>query len=86
MQRQICWVERREDGVKRETRVTINRDTVKWQFKAQTDERWDYTTLPTREEWDELLERVEHRYQRRVAKHADLLLVRRLCAEVHKSG
>ena len=86
MQRQICWVERQEDGIRRETRVTIHRDKVKWQFKAETDERWDYKTPPTVDEWESLLTRVEHRYQRRVATHADLLLVRRLCGEVRTAG
>ena len=85
MQRQICWVER-QDGIRRETRVTIHRDQVKWQFKAETDERWDYTTAPTVDEWDDLLTRVEQRYQRRVATHADLLLVRRLCAAARAAG
>jgi Fe-S cluster assembly scaffold protein SufB len=73
-------MDRTEDGVKRETRVTIARDQVKWQFKLDTEERWDYSTPASAEDWDTLLEKVENRYSRRNATHADLLLVRRLHA------
>jgi hypothetical protein len=69
-----------EDGVKRETRVTIARDRIKWQFKLDTEERWDYATPPATADWDTLLDKVESRYNRRNATHADLLLVRRLHA------
>jgi len=77
MHRQICWVERSEAGIKREVRVNVNRGTVKWQFKAETDERWDYTTPPTTTDWDNLLERVENRYQRRNVSYDDAQMVRR---------
>ncbi len=78
MQRQVCWTEREADGVKREVRVTVLRDGVKWQFKRKGDERWDYDSPPTREEWDVLLERVDNRYTRRCASLGDRELVRRL--------
>ncbi len=81
MHRQICWVERGDDGVRRELRVTVHRGQVKWQFKAETDERWDYTSPPTPADWDNLLERVENRYQRRNISYDDCQLVRRYHAE-----
>lgn len=81
MHRQICWVERGDDGVRRELRVTVHRGQVKWQFKAETDERWDYTSPPTPADWDNLLERVENRYQRRNISYDDCQLVRRHHAE-----
>jgi hypothetical protein len=78
MHRQICWMEREEDGTQREIRVTVARQAVKWQFKRSTDERWDYEGPPSAADWDALLEKMEHRYQRRAAPLADLELVRRL--------
>lgn len=81
MQRQICWVERQEDGIRREIRVTVLRDRVAWQTRRETDERWDYAPPVSASDWDALLTRVENRYQRRTATHADLQLVRRLHAE-----
>ena len=80
MHRQICWVDRLEEGVKREIRVTIQRGEIKWQFKRSDEERWDYDGPPSREDWDSLLEKVENRYQRRTASYEDLELVRRLAA------
>lgn len=81
MQRQICWIDRLEDGTRREIRVTIMRDKVKWQFKLENAERWDYSSSPTSLDWDELRTKVENRYHRRTATHADLLLIRRLHQE-----
>ena len=78
MLRQVCWAERQEDGAKREVRVTVLRREVKWQFKLSSEERWDYRTPPSASDWDQLLERMENRYRRRNATHADLELVRLL--------
>jgi hypothetical protein len=80
MHRQICWVDRLEGGVKREVRVEIHRQDIKWQFKRSDQERWDYTSPPSKEDWDGLLERVFNRQQRRNATLADLESVRRLHA------
>ena len=72
MQRQVCWVERQDDGTRREVRVTVSRDKVKWQFKVSTEEKWDYRSPPLAADC------MENRYQRRNVPHADLELVRRL--------
>lgn len=80
MHRQICWVDRLEDGVKREVRVTIQRGEIKWQFKRSDEERWVYAAPPSTEDWALLIEKVENRYQRRTASYGDLELVRRLAA------
>jgi len=86
MHRQICWNERGDDGIKREVRVTVRHGAVKWQFKPETDDRWDYTTPPTSGDWDNLLERVENRYQRRNISFDDRELVRRHRAEALEKG
>jgi len=77
MQRQICWVERLEEGVKREIRVTVLNKEIKWQFKRSDEERWNYDGPPTQGDWDLLLEKVHNRYHRRTASHANLELTRR---------
>ena len=76
MMRQICWVEKLEDQVKREVRVSVERGKVKWQFKRSDEERWLYDAVPAREDWDNLLDRMENRYQRRNVSYDDLKLVR----------
>ena len=86
MLRQVCWVERQDDGTKREIRVTVLRRDVKWQFKLSTEERWDYDSPPSPADWDNLLERMENRYRRRNVSHDDLEVVRRLHAAVLKAA
>lgn len=85
MKRQICWIDRQEDGVRREIRVTVMRDHLKWQFKLENEERWDYDSQPSPAIWDEFLVKVENRYQRRTASHADIMLVRRLHEKARKA-
>ncbi|MBU4201121.1 MAG: hypothetical protein KKG09_09765 [Verrucomicrobia bacterium] len=78
MRRQLCWKERLADGAKREVRVTVLRRSLKWQFKLLTEEKWDYDRQPFPADWDNLLERMEARYQRRSAPYDYVELVRRL--------
>ena len=64
MKNKISWTERCEDGVKREVRVEVTRGGLKWQFKRADEDRWDYASWPTAEDWDvleEILERRAHR-------------------------
>lgn len=82
MQRQVCWVEKLEDDAKREVRVGVQGGQVKWQFKLSTELKWDYNTPPTLADWDNFMERMENRYQRRNIKLSDLELVRRLHKKV----
>ena len=77
MMRQICWIEKLEDGIKRDVRWSVERGQVKWQTKRSDQERFDYDTPPTREDWDNFMERMENRYQRRNASFDDLQLVRK---------
>jgi hypothetical protein len=62
------------------------RDQLKWQFKLENEERWDYSSQPSSSDWDEFLIKVENRYQRRTASHADITLVRRLRKEALKTA
>jgi hypothetical protein len=78
MRRPICWLEKLEDGVKREVRVALEGSRLKWQFFLSTSERWDYDSPPTEGDWDNLLSRMEDRYQRRNVSFEDLDTIRRL--------
>ena len=71
--REIAWVERLEDGIKREVRVNLEGRKLKWQFKRADQERWDYDSPPTAHDWDAFLERMEHRCQRRRGVDDELL-------------
>jgi len=64
MKHKVKWTERGEDGVKREVRVEITRGGLKWQFKRADEDRWDYDSKPTEDEWntlEEILARRAHR-------------------------
>ncbi|NCC52401.1 MAG: hypothetical protein EOM20_14445 [Spartobacteria bacterium] len=64
--RKLGWVDKLEDGVRREVRVTFpGPGIIKWQFKRSDEERWDYDTPPSPEDWAFLEERVEAHYRRR---------------------
>ena len=60
----ISWTERCEDGVKRETRVTITANNIKWQFKRKDRKYWDYDSIPKSEDWDMLEEIMRRRTHR----------------------
>ena len=64
MKHKVKWTKRGEDGVKREVRVEITRGGLKWQFKRADEDRWDYDTRPTEEEWDTLEEILSRRARR----------------------
>ncbi|MDD4872620.1 MAG: hypothetical protein PHR77_18880 [Kiritimatiellae bacterium] len=78
MRRQICWVEKLEDGIKRDIRVSfVGGGKIKWQFKRSDMAEWDYDTPPALDDWDALLIRSEGRYNRRRMPLTDLELVRK---------
>ena len=78
MRRQICWVEKLDDGIKREVRVSFEGGSkIKWQFKKSDTPEWDYDSTPTSEDWDALVLRSEGRYNRRRMPFSDLELVRK---------
>ena len=86
MQRLICWVEKLDEGVKREVRVSFHGGRIAWQFKLSTIETWDYTSPPTLADWDALLEKVEKRYQRRNVAFKTVELTRRCREEALRSS
>jgi len=82
VKRDIEWIEKRDDGGRCRIRVKFpGNGKVKWQFKRSDEERWDYTTPPTPEEWATLEEKMDALYNRRRAAYRDLELVRKLARD-----
>ena len=82
MKADIEWVEKLDDGIKRKIRITfLGKGRMKWQTKRSDEERWDYDTPPSSEDWKTLEEKVEALYNRRRTPFKNLELVRKLKAE-----
>lgn len=78
MRRQICWIDKMDDGIKRDIRVAVQSNgKIKWQIKRSDMEQWDYDPEPSSEDWDGLLERAEARYFRRRMPLDDLEIIRK---------
>jgi hypothetical protein len=75
MVRLICWKAKLPEGGKKEIRVDFFGGKIRWQFKFPNRDHWLYDQEPSLEEWDELLDMLQRRYQRGNAAHKDLLLV-----------
>jgi len=82
MKRDIEWKEKLDGGIRRVIRVKfLGQGVVKWQFKRSDEERWDYDTPPSPEDWTTLVEKVDALYHRRRAALRDWELVKRLRKE-----
>jgi len=82
MKRNIEWKEKTEDGVKRTVRILFpGQGQVKWQFKRSDEERWDYDTPPSSEDWKNLEDKVDKLYQRNRCAFRDLELIKKLSQE-----
>lgn len=64
MKRKTSWTKKLDDGAKREVRVQIHHNSLKWQFKRSDEERWDYDTPPTEDDWNELEDILKRRAHR----------------------
>jgi hypothetical protein len=64
MRRQICWVEKLEDGVKKDVRISFHNREVLWDIKRSDLPRHEQTSIPTEQDWDELEKRAENWYRR----------------------
>lgn len=78
VQSPINWFERLENGTKREVQVTVARQRVVWAFRVLGEDAWEEKTQPSAEHWDDLLQKMKDRYQRRRATELDMVLVTRL--------
>ena len=77
MRRDVRWVEKLDGDVRREVRVGVSQRGINWQFWRSDVKRWDYTTLPTLQDWEALERRMADRYTRRNAPYDDLERVRK---------
>ncbi len=76
------WVERLENRIKRKVRITfVGHDKIKWQFKRSDEDRWDYDTPPTPEDWETLEMKIDALYHRRRSPYKHLELIRKLKKE-----
>ena len=76
------WKEKLEDGVMRIVRVKFpGQGIIKWQFKRSDEERWDYDTPPSSEDWKNLEDKVDKLYQRNRCAFRDLELIKKLSQE-----
>lgn len=79
MKRDIEWVEKCENGLKRKIRVKFpGSGKIKWQFKRSDEDQWDYDSPPEASDWSILEEKVDALYHRRRAAYKDLQLVQQL--------
>jgi hypothetical protein len=79
VKRDIEWIEKLDDGIKRTVRVRFpGHGKIKWQFKRSDEELWDYDTRPAEADWASLEEKIDALYHRRRAPYRDLLLVQQL--------
>jgi hypothetical protein len=64
MHNQISWKEKLPDGIRREVRVHVSRQKLKWQFKRSDMDAWDYDSAPLDSDWDQLEDILRRRAQR----------------------
>ncbi len=75
MRREITWVEKLPDRVKREVRVYFHGGKTFWKARLSTEEEWDHDLVPSDEDWEQLEDEVRRRFQRKKASQEDLDLV-----------
>jgi hypothetical protein len=76
MKRELEWIERLDDGVKRTVRVDLQKNKINWQFKRSDQPRWDHSTPPTPGDWATLEAKIDQLYYRRRAPYNELEFVR----------
>ena len=87
MRKPVIWVERGDDGVKTEIRVTFTGGrSMRWQSKRADADAWVYDFRPTHAQWEFLAVKVEDRYRRRAATWEDVLRIRRWRDESAPAG
>lgn len=79
MKRDIEWIEKLDEGVRRKVRVKFpGHGKVTWQFRRSDEQQWDYDSPPTDDDWAALEDKVDALYHRRRAAYRDLQLVQQL--------
>lgn len=73
MKRKISWTTKLDDGVKREVRVEVKKNLLRWQQKRTDEERWVYDFTPNAEDWDMLEDILKRRSGR--GRYVELMAV-----------
>ena len=80
------WTVRDGDGVKRELRVIKEAGLFRFQSKRADEERWTYfdnkKTKPAPADVESLIDVLERKYQRKRTPYSDLLLAKKMLADV----
>jgi len=80
------WTLRDEDGVKREIRVIKEASLFRFQSKRSDEERWTYydnkKAKPPAADVESLIEVLERKYQRKRTPYSDVLLAKKMLADV----
>jgi hypothetical protein len=77
MHNRHAWVERNEDGTKREVRVVKSGGAWRFQAKGSEDETWTYYDEPALPDLEEFHAVLQRKYQRRRASHEDVIWAER---------
>jgi hypothetical protein len=75
MRREITWVEKLPDRVKREVRVHFHGGKLFWKESLSNAEGWNEEMTPSEDDWAQLEDEVRRRFQRSRARQEDLDLV-----------
>jgi len=79
MRKPVIWVERGQDRIKTEIRVSFTGGRPpRWQSKRADAEAWVYDFDPTPDQWVFLASKIEDRYRRRAATWEDVVRIRAL--------
>jgi len=81
MRRKHDWVEREEDGTKREVRVTRTGPVWKFQSKIKGEEDWTYYERPLRVDLETFRDILERKYRRKRASYDDVKILERMITE-----
>lgn len=86
MRRKHDWIERHDDGRKREMRVTRMGPVWRFQGKFADEEVWTYYDQPSMEDLLAFREILERKYRRNRASYDDVKIVERMIAEAKGRG
>jgi len=81
MRSQHIWTEKKEQGRKREVRVTKFAGAWRFQAKHSDEDAWTYYDRPAREDLRTLRDIIFRKYQRRRVSAEDLASVEKLLRE-----
>lgn len=82
MRREITWVEKLPDRIKREVRVQFHGGRIFWRDRHSAGrqkevpaEEWNDHVTPSEEDWERLLDEVRRRFQRGKAQKEEVEMV-----------